>query len=351
MKFHWKIIIPAAVVAALAAILFIRMSGGNPAADASRRAVAPLIRIEPPKRQNVTYSLHFTADILPIQQAGIFAKVTGTLEKVYVDIGTEVRRGALMAQIDTTELVQQYQQAQATFENAKINYRRSKELAEQNLVARQEADNAEAALKVAQAAFDAARTRLSYAYITAPFAGSVTKRYFDPGTVVSQSNTTLFTLMNLDRLKIIINVLERDIPRVTIGKEAGISVDAFPGKHFTGKISRSSEAVDLATRTMAVEIDIDNADHTLRPGMYANVDLAVEVHTNAITVPTVGLLKDDRGPYVFIAAGDTARRMYVQPGLEQGEYTEINSGLGDSVQVITTGQQLVRDRGPVSVQK
>ncbi len=350
-KVPWKIIAPAAVIVLIAAILVIRRSNGNPAAETARRAVVPLVKVDLPKRQTVNYTVHFTGDVLPIQQAGIFAKVTGTLERVYVDIGQEVRAGQLMAQIDTTELVQQYQQASATYQNAQVNYRRSKELSEQNLVAKQEADNAEATLKVAKANYETARTRLSYAYITAPFAGYVTRRFLDPGTVISQSNTTLFTLMDINQLKVIINVLEKDIPQITKGKQADITVDAFPNKVFAGRVTRYAEAVDPATRTMATEIDIANPDHLLKPGMYANVALALEQHANAITVPTVALQKDDRGQFVYTAAGDSARRIDVRTGLEQGDYTEILSGLTDSTRVITTGQQFVRDRGPVNVQK
>ncbi len=350
-KIPWKIIAPAAVLVLVAAIFVIRRSNGNPSAEAARRATVPLVKVDLPKRQTVTSTVHFTGDVLPIQQAGIFAKVTGTLERVYVDIGQEVRAGQLMAQIDTTELVQQYQQTSATYQNAQVNYRRSKELSEQNLVARQELDNADAALKVAKANYETARTRLSYAYITAPFSGYVTHRFLDPGTVISQSNTTLFTLMDINQLKVIINVQEKDIPQIIKGKRADITVDAFPNRVFAGKVTRYSEAVDPGTRTMAVEIDIANPEHLLKPGMYANAALALEQHPDAITVPTVALQKDDRGQFIYTAMGDTARRVDVRPGLEQGDDTEILSGVTDSMRVITTGQQYVRDRGPVNVQK
>jgi len=197
----------------------------------------------------------------------------------------------------------------------------------------------------------AAGTRLSYARITAPFSGIITRRFLDPGALVATTNASLFTLMDLDKLKIIINVLEKDIPQVSQGKQATITVDAFPGKEFPGVVTRYSQAVDLSTRTMAVEIDIDNRDHSLKPGMFANVTLVVGQRKGALMVPTVALMKDDQGYYLFTAVKDTARRVRTPIGTEQNGRTEILSGLDAGKTIITTGQQFVKDNGFVTIQQ
>ncbi len=350
MKLPLKIVIPVLAVLALISIVVYRFAAGKSAAD-PRRTLAPLVEVEPPLKQLVVYELNFTGDVLAVQQAGVYAKVTGTLEHVYVDMGALVSRGQLLAQIDTTELAQQRQQAAATYENAMLLYRRNKGLFEQNLVARQDLDNADAAMKIAAAGFDAAKTRLGYAYITAPFAGYITQRFLDPGAVVSQNNATLFTLQDIDKLKVIINILEKDIPRIKMGMKAVVTVDAFPGKKFTGTIVRFAQAVDQATRTMAVEIDIDNHDRTLKPGMFSNVAIAVDQHPDAITVPTMAILNDNQGHYVFAVEKDTAYRVPVQTGLELNGRTEILSGIGVSRPVITSGQQFAKDHSPVRIEK
>ncbi len=350
MKARTKYLIPLGIVGVLVAIIVYRILTGGAAAD-SRRQSAPLVKLEQARRETVTYALGFTGDVIPVQQASIFSKVSGNLERVYADMGLPVRQNQLLALIDTTELHQQYQQAAATFENARLTYKRTKDLFEQNLVAKQDMDNAEAAMKVSRAAFETAQTRLAYAHIRAPFAGTVTKRFLDPGALVTTSNSILFTLMDLEQMKIIVNVLEKDIPTVSTGKEATITVDAFPGKTFKGNISRLSEAVDPSTRTMAVEIDIPNKDHTLKPGMFANVSLLVDVHPDAITVPTIALMKDDGGHFLYAAVRDTARLIRVTTGVDQGERTEIIGGLSDTMALITTGQQFVKNGGPVTIQR
>lgn len=350
MKNRWKYIVPALVILALASVVAIKIISSKAAID-TRRQNAPIVRVEKPTRETVTYSLSFTGDVVAIQQATVVSKVSGNLDRIYVDIGTHVERDQILALIDTTELHQQFQQASATYQNALSTQQRTKELFEQNLVAKQDLDNADAAMKVSRAAFETAATHLAYARITAPFAGFVTRRYLDPGAMVNPGTSPLFTLMDLELMKIIVNILEKDIPVVNKGKKAVINVDAYPGKQFLGTVSRYAEAVDPSTRTMAVEIDIPNKDHDLKPGMFANVVLTVREHPNAITLPTQAILSDEKGTYVLSAVDNMARRLPVTIGEEQRGKTEILSGLSGEESIITTGQQFAKDGAAISVQQ
>jgi RND family efflux transporter MFP subunit len=299
----------------------------------------------------VTYSLHYTGDVMAIQQAGIFSKVSGNLEKIYAEMGDAVHTDQLLALIDTTELYLQKMQASATWQNAKLSFDRTSELYSRSLVSRQEKDNAESAFRVADANLDLATTRLGYARITAPFSGVITRRFLDPGALVSPGSSTLFTLMDLDQVKILVHVLEKDIPLVQLGKEATLIVDAFPEKEFSGRVTRTAQAVDPATRTMAVEILVTNPEHLLKPGMFGTVILAVEQHLGALTVPVQAVLRDELGSYLFIVRADSARKVQVTLGTDLGASQEILQGLTDTtIQVITTGQQMVKDKSPVQIQ-
>jgi RND family efflux transporter MFP subunit len=349
MKNKNKVIL-AIVILTIVAIVVLKIINASGSAD-QRKQPNPLVKIETPQRETIINALKFTGDITPIQQAGIFSKVSGNLEKIYADMGAYVQKGQLLAQIDTTEIYQQFQQMSATYQNAKLTYQRNKDLSEQNLIAKQDLDNADAAMKVAGANFEAARIRLDYARITAPFSGFITKRFLDPGALVTSNNATLFTLMDLNAMKIIVNVLEKDIPLAKIGKKALVTVDAFPGEEFHGDITRISEAVDLSTRTMAVEVDIPNPKHMLKPGMFANVTIIVGERNKAITVPTQAIMRDSKGFFLFVVNDKMAKRISVNPGVEQNNRTEILSGLDGSENVITTGQQFVKDGGSVIIQQ
>jgi RND family efflux transporter MFP subunit len=349
MKKHRAYIIAAGVIVALGGIVTIKILYGNSGAE-TRRENIPLVRVEQPLRQTVTYQLEFNGDVIATQQANIFSKVSGNLERIYADMGIEVKRNQLLAVIDSTELYQQVQQTSATYYNARINYTRNKKLYEQNLVARQDLDNADAQMKVAQANYETAKTRLGYVRIIAPFAGVITKRFLDAGALVATSNSTMFTLMDIDSVKVIVNVLEKDVPLISRGKKAKITVDAFPGKEYEGIISRLSQAIDLSTRTMAVEVGIPNTDHNLKPGMFATVMLTISEHQNAVTVPTQAILTDNNGTFVYVLQNNIARRTSVQLGIERASRTEILNGLSGTESIVTAGQQLVRDGGAVTVQ-
>jgi RND family efflux transporter MFP subunit len=348
MKTPFKILV-LVVPIILIAVVILRIASSDAPAN-SRHLPPTLVKVETPTRETMVESVELNGDILPIQQAGVYARVTGNLENVFVNIGDHVAANQLLARIDTVELGQQYRQASATYDNATAVYDRSKSLLEHSLIAKQDFDAAETAMKVAKENAETARTRLDYAEITAPFTGYITRRYLDPGALVSSTSTTLFTLADLDAIKIIVNALEKDIPKIHVGTKAVVTVDAYPGRDFVGAIARLSQQLDLTTRTMPVEIDIPNKEHILKPGMFADVSLVLSEQPNVLTVPTSALLREQGGYYVYLLQNGVAHRAEVQIGAEQQSRTEIQSGLQDSDKVITTGQQFARDGGPVTVQ-
>ncbi len=347
MKINKKLVFLVASITVIAIIVW-KIVTANSVPD-PRKQTTPIVQTELPHRETVVNKRSFTGDVNPIQQANIYSKVNGNLERVFVNIGSIVRKNQLLALIDTTELAQQVLQTQATFENTNRNFERTKDLYARSLVAKQDFDNAEAAMKVAKANYQQASIRLDYAHITAPFAGIITKRYLDQGSNVTSNDKILFTLVDPEAMKVIVNVLEKDIPLITTGKRGVITVDAYPGKEFYGTVTRFSGAVDLSTRTMEVEIDIPNADHLLKPGMYANVALIVDEHKNAITVPTQSILKDDKGYFVYAVDTKITKRKNVSIGTEQNARMEILSGLEGVENIITVGQQFVKDSSQVQI--
>jgi membrane fusion protein (multidrug efflux system) len=338
----------AVVALVLVAVAFVRIVTRGSVRHA-RRQNASIVRVETPSRDTVTYILQSTGDVVAIQAASIVAKVGGSLDRVNANIGDRVQPGQSLALIDTTELAFTAGQTGATFAAARAAYERAKELLAESLASRQEFDNAEAAMKVAEANSRTAQARLGYASITAPFAGTITARQFDPGAVVS-AGTVLFTLADFDSVKVVVNVLEKDVPLVRVGTGATVVADALPGDTLAGRVGRTSDAVDPATRTMRVEIFAANPAHRLKPGMYATASLFLFQHPDAITVPVAAVLSVAGDTFVYVVEHDTARRKLVSTGIEQGARTEIVSGLDGGESLITTGQQYVKDASPVTVE-
>jgi membrane fusion protein (multidrug efflux system) len=321
-------------------------------------------------RGEITKVETLTGDILPVQQANIYSKVNGNIEKIYVDIGDYVRTGQVLALIDTTIYSQNmkqananYSQTQANLENAKLNYDRNSSLFSQNLISKQDADNSKTAYDVALSQKDAAyanyknaMTQLGYCKITAPFTGYITKRFFDAGAYVSSSVNTsssvIFTLMDLDRLKAIINLPEKDVEFLSHIIDIQVVADALPGMSFSATLKKISGAVDVSTRTMQVEIDIENTNKQLKPGMFANINLILAKKTNTLIMPNEVVLNDNDGNYVFVVNTDsTVHKRYVQIGIQQNNKDEILSGISDNERIVFSGQTLVKNRAKVRIIK
>ncbi len=344
-----KLLIAIGVIAAIFIVIAFRIINSDSVKKQGRTNVV-FVQSEKPVRKTLDESLQYNGNILPIQQANIFSKVGGNLENVFVDIGTFVKTNQLLAVIDSTELYQDYQQTFATYYNSKLTYQRTKDLFEQNLVAKQDLDNNEAAMKIAQANYLNASTKLSYAKIRAPFSGFITAKFLDRGSLVQANNSTLFTLMKMDSIKVLVNILEKDIPLIGKSYKSIIKVDAYPDLEFEGRIARNSHSIDLDTRTITYEIDVPNNKNILKPGMYAAINFLIEKHDNALTLPSDAILKDVSGNYLFIVVNGKAKRVNVKPGLSQNNFVEITQGLNDSDNVITTGQEFVKDDVSVKVQ-
>ncbi len=347
------------ILLALFTYFRIRANANDPARNA--RPI-PSVQISTAKRGSISRTISFTGDIMPIQQASIFSKVGGNLDREFVDIGDYVQQGQLLALVDTTIYSQNtrqaqgaFMQAEATLTNAKVTYERNKSLLDQNLIAKQDLDNSETAYKVAQAQYETANanyknavTQLDYCKITATFSGYITRRYLDPGVYVTASSnvqgSTLFLLAEIQRVKIDVNVLEKDVPLLGKIKDADVTVDPYPNQIFKGRISRISQQIDLATRTMPVEVDLDNYQSLLKPGMFANVKLVLAEVGGVLILPTQDIQNDDSGSYVYTLAIDSAvHKAYVKIGISQDNENEIISGLTDSQQIISMGQDLVQN--------
>ncbi len=360
-------VVLASVVVLLALLVYFRVKSNAEEAAKVVRPV-PTVQVNMAEIGNISRTLSFTGDISAIQESNIFPRVNGNIEQEYVDIGDYVRKGQVLALIDTTiysENARQargaFLQADATLANSKLTYERDKSLLEQNLIAKQDLDNAETAYKVALAQEEAsaanlknAEVQLGYCRIDAPFSGYITRRFFDPGTYVTSSTNTsssnLFYLADINRVKVMVDVLEEDIPLLPKVEDVQIRVDAYPNMVFHGKITRMSQQLDLSTRTMPVEVDINNPQGLLKPGMFASVDFVFDKAENTTILPSQVVLKDDSGNYVYtLGGGDIVHKNYVKVGVVHDNKDQILSGITKNDQIVFMGYDIVHDGMKVRV--
>jgi RND family efflux transporter MFP subunit len=309
----------------------------------------------------------------------VASKVNGRLEDVAVRIGDHVAKGSVLAKVEARELQEQVRQAEAAFDVARATVRqreadlkfaqtnldRSRSLFERQLLPRQTLDDADARHQSAQAQLDLSRAQLNQAQgrldelkitlasteIRSPVDGFVGKRLLDPGAFVSP-NTAVVSVVEISRVRLVANVVEKDLRRVRVGSAAEVEVDAFPGETFNGRVARVAPVLDPATRTAQMEVEVPNGDFRLKPGMYSRVKLTVATKAQALTVPVNAVVTIEGARGVFqVKDGQVKEAAFVkiQTGLEDGTRVEVLNGLAEGARVVTTGAAALRNGDAVTV--
>jgi len=346
------------------------------------RDISVAVEVTPVKKSSICEVGRFTGTLLPESQYIVAPKISGRLEKLFVNIGDRVKRDQLIALIDDDEFIQQVDQARAELDVARANieesrsalslaereYERTQSLRTKKIVSESELDAAEAQYKAAlarkkvamaqvaqkEAELKTAQVRLDYSRIKTAWANGngfrvIGERFVDEGTMLT-ANTPIVSIIDIHYLRAVIHVIERDYPRIKTGQPALITTDAFPGRIFKGEIARVAPLLKETTRQARVEIDIPNPDNVLKPGMFVRVSIEYECHENATVVPVDALVKSGEQWNIFIADRDRmkAKRIPVTLGIVSDNLAEIVqpdvSGL-----VVTVGQHLLENDAAISL--
>ncbi len=320
---------------------------------------------------DVEAKLSYVGSLAPNAAVTIAPKTSGRVAKLFVTVGERVEEGQLLGQLAKDELAEELREAQASLrvaqatlkgrqaelENLKRRQQNVKVLARKDLVSREELNNLEtqvlsaesqveltkAQLLQMEARRDNARIRLAHTGIRSPFTGHVSRRMVDRGALVSPS-TPLFEVVDIDRIKVGMDVVEGDYRKVSLGQLVAVKVDAYPDQRFDGAITRKSPVLDPRTRTAEVEVELDNPDGALKPGMFARTTIVVERKRGVLVVPEAAPVKSATGYGVFrITAGGTVERITVEPGLKADDGIEVTGDLREGDRVVTLGSSLLRD--------
>src|SRR5580700_9208074 len=311
------------------------------------------VSVVSPKQTAPAQEIILPGNVQPFITSPIYARTNGYLRKWYVDIGGRVKKGQLLAVIETPEVDQQLQQArsnlltaQANLELASVTKTRYQGLLKSNAVSQQDVDNAvgtynanKAIVEADKAAVEQYSALVSFEKVYAPFDGVITARNTDIGDLInsgSSSNvkTDLFHISQPGKLRVYVNVPEEYSQGVKVGMTADLSLAEFPGRKFQGKLVRTADDINVTTRTLLIEIDVDNPTGTLLTGSYAEVHLAVPTQASTFLIPVNTLLFRTEGLRVGIVKNGKVGLTAVTPGHDFGNQIEIVSGLKSDDRVI-----------------
>lgn len=333
-------------------------------------------------RENLNQTLTVAAEFRPYQEVSLHAKVSGYVQSITVDVGDRVKEGQIIARLDVPEIKndlekdqaaleaarQEVNRAQAGYDQTHIASSRLEAVAQQHpkLVAAQEVDDAKAKDQNATGQLAAAKQHvdeamaqlhktqalLNYADINAPFDGVVTHRYVDTGALIqagtSNSQTTpIVDIAEQSRLRLVFPVPESAVARIHLGQTVHVSIGAVE-RAFDAKVSRFSDKVDRETRTMRTEVDVENRDGQLKPGMYAEATIAVEERKGVVTVPVEAVSAGEKPSVLTVNHAGVVRACAISLGLTTPSKIEILHGLLPGDMVVVGSRAGVRDGDKVA---
>ncbi len=345
-------VIVIALLAVIAYGVLTRAAAERALTRETHAAAIPTVQVVHPAPSKLSDEIALPGNTQAFTDTPIYARTSGYLKKWYFDIGARVRKGQLMAEIETPELDQQLQVAQADLKSAQANLNlanttseRYRNLLTSNSVSKQETDQAVSDAAAKQAARDASEANVrryqqlqGFENIYAPFDGIVTARRVDIGSLIAAgANTTpqeLFHLAAIGEIRVFVSVPEAYSSAIRDGGEANLTLDEYPGQKFTGRITRNSNAIDQATRTLNVEVDIANPQGKLLPGAYVFVHFRVPDHAETLSLPSNALLFRSEGLRVGVVRDGKVVLVPVTISKDQGATVEIGTGVTAADQVI-----------------
>ena len=346
----------------LAAGIIPRLRAHGKLVEASHETTRPNVVVTQVTHSAVNPELILPASVRAFEETTLYSRANGYLSKWLVDIGGKVEAGQVLAEIDTPELDQELNQSRAALAQAEANLVLAKSTAERwvgllkdRAVSQQEVDEKAGALAARQAdvnAGGAAVRRLeqltSYKQITAPFSGIVTRRNVDTGALIlaggSGSANALFAVAQISTLRVFVDVPQAHMRDVTVNLPVQVRVSEFPDRTFPGKVVRTAGALDPATRTLLTEVQVDNHDGALMPGIHAEVKIELAQSEPPIVVPATSILNVGEGSRVAVVnSAQTIHLQKVQLGRDLGTSIEIVAGLADNSVIVLNPSDTLRD--------
>jgi len=350
-------------------------SGGGPPGGGRPPMLVDTAQVE---RRQFETTLEVLGELIPQAEVNVMSRISGRLQQVLVDRGEPVQKGQLLAVVDDVDLRQQIirseaatavaragvNREEATYRNLLLQVKRYQNLHEEALISTQELEDMESRLFVAEAQVELAKAQVLQAEaslrelgiqqeqtrIYSPLDGFVGTRYLEPGALVSPS-LSILSVLEVDRVKTVVPVVETAIQRVRIGLPAEIAVDAYPDRIYEGTVTRITPFLNPETRSADVEIEIANPDNTLKPGMFARVKIDAEISRDALSIPRSALLTRGSQKGVFLLTEDMATVFQIiEIGQIKGNVVEVTEGLEEGVEVVNAGASNLNEGDRVRTQ-
>lgn len=319
-------------------------AGEAPAADNGNVAEERLtqVQVEAIEPRPAVETIEVAADVAAARRAMLAAEVDGTVEAIEVDLGDRVGAGEVLVRIDTRSIATEVEEAEANYAQAEEDAARAEALFERRSITRDRLTAARTALEVSRARRESVRIRLAKSTIRAPWAGEIAERMIEVGDFVDVGQGVL-ELVQTDRLKVQSEVAAEDAQYIQAGESATLRLQALPGETFEAKIVRIGASLNSTSRTLPIEVELENPGGRLKPGMFGRLTLPRRELEDALLVPLAALVDYEDGKVLYVVEDGVAQRRRIQPGAVIGDRVVIAGGLAAGDRVVVRGQDQIAD--------
>jgi membrane fusion protein, multidrug efflux system len=331
---------------------------GKPASENIEEEVLITVKTATVRRAVASYTLNLPGELAPFEEVMLYPKVSGFVQQIFVDRGSRVIKGQLLARLDAPEITQQYAAAAAKqrevlerLQYSQQSYNRFLNASKsEGAVAAIELEQAKAELMTDSASYQslkaemgAAKQLAAYLEIRAPFAGVISGRTVSPGALVGANEKPLFALAQQDDLRLTIAIPEKHAQALSDSTEIEYRISNYPNETFHAKISRSSGVLDKKLRSLMVEFDIKNKDRKLKGGEYIQAEVSLRRNTPSLWVPSTSIVNVPSGMFLLKVQRDTIRRVAVTQGIRKDSLTEVYGNLAADDLIVARGTEELRE--------
>lgn len=306
------------------------------------------VRVQKLKAQDFTLSATYIGYLLPQERVELRSEIEGAVERVLFDEGNRVMRGQLLTNIGTEQLQVRRNQAHADLSLAESNYLRDVNLHQKRLVTDAQLEQSRTRRDLARYGLELAEIELRKSQVTSPLGGVVKTRGINRGEFLNKGQL-IAEILDISKVRARVDVPEREVRYLQIGRRVEVSFEALPGEKVTGSVRLVGLEADVKTRTFPVEVELNNSEARLRPGMLARVTVALEQYQNQLMIPRYAILERERGRVVFVAQDGKAVERNIETGASSEGQVQVLKGLSTGEQIVVVGQQKLTPGEPIDV--
>lgn len=330
--------------------LVLTSCGGKKQSDTAAKLAAEAVPVEAARVEQGDVSAYYatTATLVAENESQVASKITGIIQRVLVEEGDKVSAGQALAVLDEAQYRLEVTRAEANLARLESDFKRNQDLFNRNLISAEAFDRVRFEMESQKATLELARLNVTHSTIRAPIDGVISQRFVKTGNLVTV-NQAVFHITDPDPLQAIIHVPEHELAKIRPGQPVVLHADALAGQVFSGRVERISPVIDKSTGTFKVTVTVRDASARLKPGMFARVRIVYDTRHNTMVMPKAALINEDGRSSVYLVQDSIVLKRTVEVGYTNGPRVEVLSGLGIGSQVVTVGQNSLRDSSKVVI--